>query len=60
MAINNSISKYDWQFIVIGFILISIYIFTDLIGVLDKQYFYFVPQLISDQPHRVFTSILIH
>ena len=60
MPFNNSISKYDWQFIVIGFILISIYIFTDLIGVLDKEYFYFVPELISDQPHRIFTSILIH
>ncbi len=60
MPFNNSISKYDWQYLVIGFFLISIFIFTDLIGVLDKEYFYFVPKLISDQPHRIFTSILIH
>ncbi len=60
MPFNNSISKYDWQYNVIGFFLISIFIFTDLIGVLDKKYFYFVPKLISDQPHRIFTSILIH
>ena len=60
MAINNSISKYDWQYIITGFFLISVFIFTDLIGVLDKEYFYFVPRLISDQPYRVLTSILTH
>ena len=60
MPFNNSISKYDWQYLVIGFFLISIFIFTDLIGVLDKEYFYFVPKLISDQPYRIFTSTLIH
>ncbi len=60
MAINNSISKYDWQFLATGFFLISVFVFTDLIGVIDKEYFYFVPRLISDQPHRIFTSILIH
>ena len=60
MLIKNSISKYDWQFLITGFFLISVFIFTDLIGVIDKEYFYFVPRLISDQPHRIFTSILIH
>ena len=60
MTINNSISKYDWQFLITGFFLISVFIFTDLIGVIDKKYFYFVPRLISDQHHRIFTSILIH
>ena len=60
MAINNSISKYDWQYLVTGIFLISFFIFTDLIGVLDKEYFYFVPRLISDQPYRIFTSILVH
>jgi membrane associated rhomboid family serine protease len=60
MAINNSISKYDLQFIVTGTFLISVFIFTDLIGVVDKEYFYFVPRLISDQPYRIFTSILVH
>jgi len=60
MDINNSISKYDWQYIATGFFLILVFIFTDLIGVIDKEYFYFVPRLISDQPHRIFTSILIH
>ena len=60
MPFKNSISKYDWQFLVTGFFLISVFIFTDLIGVIDKEYFYFVPRLISDQPYRIFTSILTH
>ena len=60
MPFNNSISKYDWQYLGTGFFLISVFIFTDLLGVIDKEYFYFVSRLISDQPHRIFTSILIH
>ena len=60
MAINNSISKYDWQYIISASLLISVFILTDLIGVIDKEYFYFVPKLISDQPYRIFASILIH
>ena len=60
MPFNNSISKYHWQFIVTGFFLILVFIFTDLISVIEKEYFYFVPRLISDQPHRIFTSILVH
>ena len=60
MAINNSISKYYLQYLITGFFLISVFIFTDLIGFIDKEYFYFVPRLINDQPYRIFTSILIH
>tara|TARA_Y100001933_G_scaffold214664_1_gene220847 strand:- start:212 stop:817 length:606 start_codon:yes stop_codon:yes gene_type:complete len=60
MTINNSISKYDWQYILSGFLLISVFIFTDLIIVFDKQILYFVPKLINDQPYRIFTSILVH
>ena len=60
MPFNNSISKNDWQYLITGFFLISVFIFTDLIGVVDKEYFYFVPRLISDQPYRIFTSILVH
>jgi len=60
MPFNYSISKYDWQYLVTGFSLISVFIITDLIGVIDKEYFYFVPRLISDQPYRIFTSILTH
>ena len=60
MPFNNSIFKYDLQYLVTGLSLISAFIFTDLIKVIDKEYFYFVPRLISDQPHRIFTSILIH
>ena len=60
MTINNSISKYDWQYLLTGFLLVSVFIFTDLIEIIDKEYFYFVPKLISDQPHRIFTSIVIH
>ena len=60
MTINNSISKYDWQYILSTSLLISVFILTDLIGVIDKEYFYFVPKLIGDQPYRIFTSILVH
>ena len=60
MTINNSISKYDWQYILSASLLISVFILTDLIGVIDKEYFYFVPKLISDQPYRILTSILVH
>jgi len=60
MTINNSISKYDWQYILSASLLISVFILTDLIDVIDKEYFYFVPRLISAQPYRIFTSILTH
>ena len=60
MPFNNLISKYDWQYIISAFFLISVFIFTDLIGFFDKEIFYFVPRLISDQPYRIFTSILVH
>ena len=60
MAINNSISKYDWQYITTASLLIIVFIITDLIRVFDKEFLYFVPRLISDQPYRIFTSILVH
>ena len=60
MATNNSISKYDWQYIISASLLILVFILTDLIGIINKEYFYFVPGLITDQPFRIFTSILIH
>ena len=59
MYLKNSITKYDWQYLLTGFFLITVFISTDLIGVIDKEYFYFVPKLISDQPYRIFTSILV-
>ena len=60
MAINNLISKYDWQYILSASLLILVFILTDLIEVFNKKFLYFVPRLISDQPYRIFTSILIH
>ena len=60
MAINNSISKYDWQYILSASLLIIVFILTDLIRVFDKEFLYFVPRLISVQPYRIFTSILVH
>ena len=60
MPSKNSISKYDWQFVVSASVLISVFIFTDLIKVFDKEVLYFVPRLISEQPYRIFTSILVH
>ena len=60
MTSKNLISKYDWQYIISGFLLISVFIFTDLIRVFDKEFFYFIPRLISEQPYRIFTAILVH
>ena len=60
MPSKNSISKYDWQFIISGFFLISVFIFTDLIRVFDKEFLFYEPRLISDQNYRIFTSILVH
>jgi len=60
MAINNSISKNDWQYILSASLLIVVFILTDLIRVFDKEFLYFVPRLISVQPYRIFTSILVH
>jgi len=59
MAIN-SISKNDWQYIISASLLIIVFIITDLIRVFDKEFLYFVPRLISVQPYRIFTSILVH
>ena len=60
MSSKNSISKYDWQYIISGFFLISSFILINLIRVVDKDLFHYVPSLISDQPYRIFTSNLIH
>jgi membrane associated rhomboid family serine protease len=60
MVINNSISKNDWQYILSASLLIIVFILTDLIKVFDKEFLYFVPRLISGQPYRIFTSILVH
>ena len=60
MPLKNSISKYDWQYVFIASVLISVFIFTDLIKVFDKEFLYFVPRLINDQPYRIFTSIWVH
>ena len=60
MTLKTSISKYDWQFIVIASALISFFVFTDLINLFDKQSLCFIPRLISNQPYRIFTSILVH
>tara|TARA_B100001989_G_scaffold252145_1_gene233280 strand:+ start:594 stop:1199 length:606 start_codon:yes stop_codon:yes gene_type:complete len=60
MPFNNSISKYDWQYLASASFLILIFIFTDLIKILDKEIFYFVPRLINEQPYRIFSSIFVH
>ena len=56
----NSISKNDLQYILSASLLIIFFILTDSIRILDKEFLYFVPRLISVQPYRIFTSILVH
>ena len=60
MPNNDGISKYDWQYIICAVILISVFIFTDFFRLFDKEYLYYSSGLISKQPHRIFTSILVH
>tara|TARA_B100000401_G_C52436523_1_gene545275 strand:- start:25 stop:630 length:606 start_codon:yes stop_codon:yes gene_type:complete len=60
MSTNDQISKYDWQYIICAVILISVFIFTDFFRLFDKEYLYYSSGLISKQPHRIFTSILVH
>jgi len=60
MPLKNSISKYDLQYIITAFILIAVFIFTDLFEVFDKEVLYYIPRLITDQPYRIFSSILVH
>ena len=60
MFTKHGINKYDWQYLLTAFILISIFICTDLFGVLDKEFLYYLPQMISKQPHRILSSTLIH
>ena len=60
MPVKNTISKYDWQFIFSACLLVIVFIFSNLIRVFDKEFLYYVPRLISDQPYRIFTSVLIH
>ena len=56
----HKLSKYDWPFILCTSILIVVFIFTDLIQLLNKEILYYFPKKISYEPYRVFTSILIH
>ena len=60
MFSNVGISKYDWQYIICAVLLISVFIFTDFFKVFEKEFLYYSSRLISEQPHRIFTSILIH
>ena len=60
MLVNNSISKYDWQYVICTFILIIFFLCTDFFRLFDKEFLFYVPKLINDQPYRIFTSILIH
>ncbi len=60
MLNNNGISKHDWQYIFCAVLLILVFICTDFFSFFNKEFLYFVPRLIRDQPYRIFTSILVH
>ena len=60
MATNNLISKNDWQYILSASLLTIVFILTDFVRVFDKEFLFFVPRLISVEPYRIFTSILVH
>ena len=60
MSKNTVISKFDWQYIISAGVLISVFIFTDIIEIWYKEDLYYSSRLISNEPHRIFTSILIH
>ncbi len=60
IPIKNSMSKYELQYILSASLLILVFIFTDLIRVFDKEFFLFIPRLISDQPYRILSSVIVH
>ena len=60
MFSNVGISKYDWQYLICTFLLILVFVFTDVLRIFDKEFLFYSSRLISDQPHRIFTSILVH
>ena len=60
MNSNNGISRYDWQYLICAALLISVFIFTDIFRLFDKEFLFYSSRLISEQPHRIFTSILVH
>ena len=60
MNSNNGISRYDWQYLICAALLISVFIFTDIFRLFDKEFLFYSSSLISEQPHRIFTSILVH
>ena len=60
MPLNNLISKNDSQYVLSAFVLILVFIFTNFIQFINKEFLYYVPRIISDQPYRIFTSILVH
>ena len=60
MSSNEGISKYDLQYLFCAVLLISVFILTDFFRALDKEFLSYSSRLISEQPHRIFTSIFVH
>ena len=56
----KGISKYDWQYLICSLILVSIFIFTDIFRLIDKEYLLYLPKKISEQPYRIFSYAFIH
>jgi len=57
---SNNINPIDYQYIIISFTLAAIWIASDLLALIDKNYWMSWSGMMTNQPHRFLTSALVH
>ena len=57
---SSNINPIDYQYIAVAGALIIIWILSDLIGLINKNYWMDLSGMMLYQPHRFFTSALVH
>ena len=56
----NNIDLIDYQYLVISSALIAIWFITDIFGLIEKNNWIFWSKIMQYEPHRFFTSTIIH
>ena len=56
----NNIDLIDYQYLVISSALIAIWFITDIFGLIEKNNWIFWSKIMRYEPHRFFTSTIIH
>ena len=56
----NNIEPIDYQYLVISSALIVIWFMTDIFGLIEKNNWMFWSRIMQYEPHRFFTSTIIH